>query len=309
MEKEQFQQYPPKPELSTDKTTVPKFIFTLGMFGLLFFFLSGGSIDAVIMILIILMIHEFGHLTAMKLLNQRIESILIFPILGRISFPDEDSASQKKRVIILMSGPLPGILIGAGLMWYALGIQHDYLTLIASAFMMVNAFNLLPFDPLDGGKLLEALFTDSYDKIKLTFLIIVAATFTLATFYSTMLIVVSLLVGLRIYSMIRASKLRIELISELNVDLNKSYDEITDREYWEIRRYLLQQMPNGPINPDLLEPFDNEKVLVNQVKSIVRRPLQLDMNTGQKFCVFFLWLTGILVPLYILTSALTQINL
>jgi membrane-associated protease RseP (regulator of RpoE activity) len=208
-----------------------------------------------------------------------------------------------------MSGPLPGILIGAGLMWYALGIQHDYLTLIASAFMMVNAFNLLPFDPLDGGKLLEALFTDSYDKIKLTFLIIVAATFTLATFYSTMLIVVSLLVGLRIYSMIRASKLRIELISELNVDLNKSYDEITDREYWEIRRYLLQQMPNGPINPDLLEPFDNEKVLVNQVKSIVRRPLQLDMNTGQKFCVFFLWLTGILVPLYILTSALTQINL
>jgi len=309
MEKEEFQQYPPKPELGADKTTVPKFIFTLGAFGLLFYFLSGGSIDAVFTILIILLIHEFGHLTAMKLLGQRIESILIFPVLGGISFSDEDSASQKKLVMILLSGPLPGIVIGAALMWYALGIQHDFLTLVAGAFLMVNAFNLLPFDPLDGGKLLEALFTESYDKIKLAFLIIVAASFTLGTFYNTMLVVVALLVGLRIYSMIRASKLRSEVISELNVDLNKSYEEITDREYWEIRRYLLQQIPNGPINPDLFEPFDNEKVLVNQVKSIVRRPLQLDMNTGQKFCVFLLWLTGIFVPLYILTSALSQINL
>ena len=309
MEKEEFRQYPPKPGLGTDKTTVRKFIFTVGMFGLLFFFLTGGSVDAVLIVLVILFIHEFGHLTAMKLLNQRNESILFFPILGRISFKNESNTSQKRLVVILLSGPLPGIVIGAILMWYSIGIQHDVLTLVAGAFMMVNAFNLLPFDPLDGGKLLEALFTDSYEKIKLVFLIIVAVTFTLATFFNTMLVIIVLLVGLRIYSLIRASKLRIELIAELKVDLNKSYEEITDREYWEIRRYLLQQIPNGRINPDLFEPFENENVLINQVKLIVRRPLQLDMNVWQKVCVLLLWLTGIIVPVYILISVLTHMNL
>ena len=75
MNQNEFKQYPPKPELKSDNGQLGSSIAKVGVFMVLFYFLSGGSIDTVLAILIILMIHELGHLTAMKIFKR----LKIFP--------------------------------------------------------------------------------------------------------------------------------------------------------------------------------------------------------------------------------------
>src|SRR5262249_33120841 len=65
-------------------------------------------------------------------------------------------AGWKKAVVALM-GPVPGIVVGAGL--GIAGLVFNMPALLAPALLMVilNGFNLLPFLPLDGGWVVHAV--------------------------------------------------------------------------------------------------------------------------------------------------------
>lgn len=304
MNKDEFKQYPPKPDLKSEKGQLGSTIAKVGVFIVLFYFLSGGSTDTVLAILIILLIHELGHLTAMKIFRMTDDSIFFFPVFS--GSPDTQSTitSQRKRIITLLSGPLPGVALGIILMWYSFSIEHEILSIVGQAFVFVNLINLLPFDSMDGGKLTDAFFILFKEKIKLVFLTISALLFVWAAYYNITMGVFAIFIGLRIYSMIRAQKLKVELANNLQVDLSKTYQDITDQEYWEIRKYLLKQLPKTPIDPESFEPFINENLLVKQVKSIMHNPIQMDMRTGQKALLLGLWLLGIFVPIWFVFSHL-----
>jgi Zn-dependent protease len=92
----------------------------------------------------------------MRAFGYRDTRILFIPFLGAVTTGRQENVSRDRRAIVLLAGPLPGLLLGLGLS--LVGAAHDPLIGHAAGLLVaINAFNLLPLAALDGGKLLEAL--------------------------------------------------------------------------------------------------------------------------------------------------------
>ena len=52
-------------------------------------------------------------------------------------------------------GPVPGIVAGMGLVLLYLHNHNELMLTAANMFLFINLFNLLPFNPLDGFRVLE----------------------------------------------------------------------------------------------------------------------------------------------------------
>lgn len=125
------------------------------------FLLSAGlywSWPAAIALLLTLLLHEGGHLLAMRWLGYHNTQILLLPLLGGVATGVEQHPSAANRAFVSLMGPLPGILLGWLLLYLAAGPPGAYLLpSLALVLLVVNYFNLLPTPPLDGGQLVRAL--------------------------------------------------------------------------------------------------------------------------------------------------------
>ena len=108
----------------------------------------------------VLLLHESGHALAMRLFGWGDLHMFFVPFIGAFTAgrrPRELPAW--KEAIVLFAGPLPGLLAGLALLSWPSPLPP----LLHSAAVMavvVNAINLLPLMPLDGGRLVEiALFS------------------------------------------------------------------------------------------------------------------------------------------------------
>ncbi len=112
----------------------------------------------ILLLVMVIIIHETGHFAAMKIYGYGNVKMLFIPLLGAFVSGQPKHIHPVKKMVILMSGPLPGILIG---MFCAMmySISHTYIYYqLALMFIFLNVFNLLPVSPLDGGQMLETLF-------------------------------------------------------------------------------------------------------------------------------------------------------
>jgi Zn-dependent protease len=88
---------------------------------------------------------------------------------------------KRQSAIILLAGPLPGIIAGIFLLTVAksriTGMGYEeYLIVTKTAALLIflNVLNLLPIYPLDGGQLLNRLFLDESKIIGNIFVVISA---------------------------------------------------------------------------------------------------------------------------------------
>src|SRR5688500_19830208 len=68
--------------------------------------------EILLLITAIVMIHEFGHFFAMKYFRYSDLGIFFIPLLGAYVSGTKREVSQKQSAIILLAGPLPGIILG-----------------------------------------------------------------------------------------------------------------------------------------------------------------------------------------------------
>lgn len=107
------------------------------------------------MLLVVIALHEGGHYLAMRALGYRHLQMLMLPLIGGVAFGEESRPNAVHRIVVSLAGPVPGLLLGAALLaWQP---QVTDLVLLGWLLLLVNAFNLLPLHPLDGGHVLEAL--------------------------------------------------------------------------------------------------------------------------------------------------------
>ena len=107
-------------------------------------------------LLAVLLFHELGHLAAMRLSGYRDLQVFFLPFMGAAVSGHPEQPSAGKELFVLLAGPVPGLLLGlAGLLW--LPTESGWLRDTAWFAVFLNAFNLLPFHPLDGGKVFELL--------------------------------------------------------------------------------------------------------------------------------------------------------
>lgn len=89
-----------------------------------------------------------------------------------------------------------------------------------------------------------------------------------------------------------------EGINKKDIDINKSYEELTDEEYWLIRDEIGTHMKyfNRFITPKRYIKADNEQRIIKQVKAIVQKKPIKDLRVIGKILITLLWIMTFIVP-------------
>jgi Zn-dependent protease len=113
-----------------------------------------------VMLIAVLFFHELGHYLGMRIFGYQNVRMFFIPLFGAAVSGRKTHAKSYQEAIVTLLGPVPGLFVAAGLMAICLFFRHDLeirrsLIWAAMLFGMINAFNLLPIFPLDGGRLLN----------------------------------------------------------------------------------------------------------------------------------------------------------
>lgn len=109
-------------------------------------------------LVLMLFIHEMGHVIALRMKHMPASLPVFIPFLGAAIFTPS-MGDRDTEAYIGIGGPILGT-IGALLcfgLWAATGGHSDLLLLISYIGIYINLFNLIPISPLDGGRITQAV--------------------------------------------------------------------------------------------------------------------------------------------------------
>jgi Zn-dependent protease len=139
------------------------------------FQLVNTSVSGLVILVVVLAIHELGHLVAMKLTGYRDLQMFFIPLIGAAAYGSETRPTGTRRALVSLAGPVPGIAIGlvCTVLFHVTG--SPVVMESARTFLIVNTFNLLPVSPLDGGRYMEAVLFSRTPMLKAAFDVLAAA--------------------------------------------------------------------------------------------------------------------------------------
>jgi Zn-dependent protease len=110
-----------------------------------------------LIIMAALVIHEYGHVWAMKRLGMKTKGIYFIPLFGAISVGEKAFIDRWTQAATAFAGPLTGgLLAGVGALAFV-ATGNPYVAAVAGWIAFFNLFNLLPITPLDGGHILKSI--------------------------------------------------------------------------------------------------------------------------------------------------------
>ena len=134
-----------------------------------------GIIKNVLILFMIVIIHEIGHIITIKLFKYKIESIDIYPFGGITSINKMINSSITKDLIIAINGVLFQYIVITIILRY-IPFKYNTFNMINTYNKTIIVFNLLSIIPLDGSKIVFDLFSYKFS-YKLSYLL----TFILST--------------------------------------------------------------------------------------------------------------------------------
>jgi tetratricopeptide (TPR) repeat protein/Zn-dependent protease len=132
------------------------------------------SVEMVLIILGVLLLHELGHALAMRMFGYRDLQILFIPFLGAAASGEPRQPKVYQQLIVSLMGPLPGIVIGYVLMQAAAPELGGLLWEVGLIMLVLNYLNLLPVMPLDGGQITNLLLFSRYPRLRSLFILMSA---------------------------------------------------------------------------------------------------------------------------------------
>jgi Zn-dependent protease len=302
--------YPPKYEKPEQSSNVwLRSFMSLAAYLLLGYYIFP-SYKILLLITVIVIIHEMGHFFAMKIFHYKDLGMFFIPLLGAYVTGTKREVSQKESAIILLAGPLPGILIGIIFyFFYANDSDLSFLGLsfytISLSFILLNLVNLLPVYPLDGGQLLNRVYLeeDSWGSKIFVFLsiglLIWVALFGFSRpFYPLLLFPLMMILRMFGDSKLKTLEKKIEL-SE--IDMDKSYEDLSDKDYWEIRNIVIEDQPIfKDVAPAPPYEYDaKEEKIMTTIQSLLHRHLIQDLTIAGKIFIIILWIGAFAAPWFL----------
>lgn len=304
--------FPTKPELVVKDTRSQwgKTALSMLLFIGVFFLLFSDNYILIAEVLGILLIHELGHFVMMKKYGYSSVNILFIPIFGAMVSGEKSSITQRQKYWISILGPLPGIVFGVvGVLYCIQTGTTTNLFELSLLLLAINVLNLLPLDPLDGGHVLEALFFPSNDKIKMYFTLSSSLLLIAIGIYFQLyiLMIFGFFMSMKVRSYQKSLRIH-ENLDEMNFNYSKSYNELSNKEYWTIRKIFLENNPKiKEIIPDDFALWENENLIVEQVRQILKIKIQRDLSGIQKWLLFAIFLILLILPTYLLIQNLDLI--
>src|SRR6185295_4962492 len=300
--------YPPKPELENKKGNVwIRSITSLALYLLIGYYFFSANWMLLLILTAIVIFHELGHFLAMKAFHYKELGIFFIPLLGAYASGTKREVSQKQSAIILLAGPLPGIIVGILLFVITKNriaemAYEDYRLLGNTAILLIflNVLNLLPIYPLDGGQLLNRLFLDESKIIGKVFVVVSALAlgyFSVSIgFYPLLVFPAMMLYRLRSDTKFDEMTRKVEA---KGINLEKTYEEITDEEYWNIRNILVENNYSTLRNVNPAPPYeysDHEDRVVNTIENLLQRTIIQDLSWFGKIVVILIWAGSCAAP-------------
>ena len=300
--------YPPKPELENKKGNVwVRSIMSLALYLLIGYYFFSANWIWLLIITGIVMFHEFGHFLAMKTFHYKELGIFFIPLLGAYASGTKREISQRQSAIILLAGPMPGIIAGIIIFLLTKGqfeamSFHMYSLLRNAAILLIflNVLNLLPIYPLDGGQLLNRLFLDESRIIGKIFVILSALALAYLAvkieFYPLLVFPVIMLLRLRTDTKFDGLTKKVE---QAGINLEKTYEDLSNEDYWKIRNILIENNYSTLRNVNPAPPYEYsayEDRVVSTIENLLQRTIVQDLSWWGKLIIILIWAGSFAAP-------------
>lgn len=128
-------------------------VVTIGAYSLVF------SWQFAVAFVILVGVHECGHVFAMWRSGVKVRGIYFIPFVGGVAVSEGPAASAGRSAYIAINGPIWGALLALACFaaFVATGEEWAFIGAVAAWGALINLFNLMPIMPLDGGRILAAL--------------------------------------------------------------------------------------------------------------------------------------------------------
>jgi Zn-dependent protease len=137
---------------------------------------GGASLANLAVVTITLVIHEGGHWLGMKLFGYRDVGVFFIPLFGAATTGRRAGVAAWKQALVLLLGPLPGIVIGLGLLIATAIFPEPLVASLGKTMIAINAFNLVPLAGLDGGQLFQRVIFSRHRYLETGFLLLAGLT-------------------------------------------------------------------------------------------------------------------------------------
>ncbi|WP_119393677.1 metalloprotease [Salinibius halmophilus] len=140
------------------------------------------SFEFAIGLIIVLLIHEYGHIWAMRRAGLKVKGVFLIPFLGGVAV-SERTKTNWQDFKIAIAGPFIGTLgaIVCWLLWLQTG--NEFFALLSALGLLINIFNLLPIVPLDGGQVVKAAVFSLKSDVARYAMLALNAVLVVAAFY------------------------------------------------------------------------------------------------------------------------------
>jgi Zn-dependent protease len=147
-----------KPDYRSDMMITAAVALVTGVLTFATFAFAFGAMVAVLLG-VALLVHEFGHLLAYRLIGQPWGRLVFLPFLGAVAVPRIGFTGQGQLVFAALMGPGLSVALAAAIALYVhAGLPAAEIAVAAGLVACaLNLFNLLPVEPLDGGIALRSV--------------------------------------------------------------------------------------------------------------------------------------------------------
>lgn len=137
-----------------------------------------------LVIMVQLFIHEYGHIWAMKRCGIKTKGIYFIPFFGGAAVASESFKTRWDEVYVAMMGPVFGFMcaVTSYALWLYTG--QAFYAAAASWMAMLNVINLIPINPLDGGRVMKSLMFSVKHNVGMVYMALaVISAFVIAFMY------------------------------------------------------------------------------------------------------------------------------
>jgi len=292
--------YPPKPDLKDRESSgsLSRTIFSMVLFVMTFLFIFSESINFIIIIVLVLLIHELGHFLLMKFFGYRNVRMLFVPLMGAFVNGSKSSYSQKESFLVVVAGPMPGILLGFIAVAISQNVDSTGLFQAGIIFLAMNIINLIPLDPLDGGQLFKLLVRNKNEFFIMIFSFISSLVMIVGGFLMQeyLILIFGFLMGFRVRALQKRYQMHKEL-SEENINFRTTYKLLSNKDFSKIKSIVLEHTPALAKYIEMTDSDEADALLASQVNSILVTPTTQDAGLFFRIAVIVSWILCLLSPL------------